>query len=153
HRLAWSAHWSGHLQPRALRSPGPRGRVGALSHLLTDHRGVPSPLPERGAVVEHDIIIRNGLIVDGTGAEPTRGDVAIRGEQITAVGHVDGRARRELDAEGRFVTPGFVDVHTHLDAQLFWDRAATPLSFHGVTTVVLGNCGVTFAPCRPKARG
>src|SRR5262249_57798932 len=130
----------------------PWGRGPPLSPSDRPARFHPSRLLERGAVVEHDIIIRNGLIVDGTGTEPTRGDVAIRGEQITAVGHVDGRARRELDAEGRFVTPGFVDVHTHLDAQLFWDRAATPLSFHGVTTVVLGNCGVTFAPGRPHAR-
>ena len=97
----------------------------------------------------HDIVIRGGEVVDGTGAGPRRADVAVDGDRITAVGTVDDRGRRELDAEGRLVTPGFVDIHTHLDAQLFWDPAATSSCWHGVTTVVLGNCGVTFAPVRP----
>ncbi|MFI0355021.1 amidohydrolase family protein [Actinomadura sp. 9N407] len=97
----------------------------------------------------HDIVIRGGEVVDGTGAAPRRADVAIDGDRITGVGEVAERGRRELDAAGRFVTPGFIDVHTHLDAQLFWDPAATPSCHHGVTTVVMGNCGVTFAPVRP----
>jgi N-acyl-D-amino-acid deacylase len=97
----------------------------------------------------HDIVIRHGEVVDGTGAGPARADVAIDGDRITEVGVVDGRGGREIDAAGRIVTPGFVDIHTHLDAQLFWDAAASSSCWHGVTTVVLGNCGVTFAPVRP----
>jgi N-acyl-D-aspartate/D-glutamate deacylase len=97
----------------------------------------------------HDIVIRHGEVVDGTGAPPAGADVAIDGDRITEVGAVTGRGRREIDASGRIVTPGFVDIHTHLDAQLFWDPAASPSCYNGVTTVVLGNCGVTFAPIRP----
>jgi N-acyl-D-aspartate/D-glutamate deacylase len=97
----------------------------------------------------HDIVIRGGEVADGTGAEPRRADVAIDGTRVTAVGTVEEKGRREIDASGKLVTPGFVDIHTHLDAQLFWDPAATPSSGHGVTTIVLGNCGVTFAPVRP----
>ena len=98
----------------------------------------------------HDIVIRHGDVVDGTGAAPVRADVAIDGDRITEVGAVDrpGRAGRSTP-RGRIVTPGFVDIHTHLDAQLFWDPAASSSCWHGVTTVVLGNCGVTFAPVRP----
>lgn len=97
----------------------------------------------------HDIVIRGGDVVDGTGSAPTRADVAIDGDRVTQVGVVGGRGEREIDATGRLVTPGFVDIHTHLDAQLFWDPAASSSCWHGVTTVVLGNCGVTFAPVRP----
>jgi N-acyl-D-amino-acid deacylase len=97
----------------------------------------------------HDIVIRGGEVIDGTGAAPRSADVAIDGDRITAVGVVEAPGRRELDARGRIVTPGFVDIHTHLDAQVFWDPDATPSCWHGVTTVVLGNCGVTFAPVRP----
>ncbi|WP_106398762.1 N-acyl-D-amino-acid deacylase family protein [Actinocorallia populi] len=101
----------------------------------------------------HDIVIRHGEVVDGTGAPPRRADVAVDGDRITAVGEVGERGRREIDAAGRLVTPGFIDVHTHLDAQLFWDPDATPSCHHGVTTVVMGNCGVTFAPVRPGREG
>jgi N-acyl-D-amino-acid deacylase len=97
----------------------------------------------------HDIVIRHGDVADGSGAAPVRADVAIDGDRITEVGVVSDRGERELDATGRIVTPGFVDIHTHLDAQLFWDPAASSSCWHGVTTVVLGNCGVTFAPVRP----
>jgi N-acyl-D-amino-acid deacylase len=97
----------------------------------------------------HDIVIRHGDVVDGTGAAPVRADVAIDGDRVTEVGVVPDRGKREIDASGRLVTPGFVDIHTHLDAQLFWDPAASSSCWHGVTTVVLGNCGVTFAPVRP----
>ena len=100
----------------------------------------------------HDLVLRNGLVVDGTGAEPVRADVAIDGDRITTVGAVDDRGTREIDAEGRYVTPGFVDIHTHLDAQLAWDPIATSSCWHGVTSAVLGNCGVTFAPCKPHDR-
>ena len=98
----------------------------------------------------HDLVIRNGNIVDGTGAEPRPGDLAIDSGIITAVGEVDGRGRREIDAEGLAVTPGFIDLHTHLDAQIGWDPQMTPISWHGVTTALMGNCGVTFAPCKPR---
>ena len=97
----------------------------------------------------HDIVIRNGQIVDGTGALPFPGDLAIDGDQITALGEVSERGQREIDAEGHMVTPGFVDLHTHLDAQIGWDPDLTPVSWHGVTTALMGNCGVTFAPCKP----
>ena len=100
----------------------------------------------------HDIVIRGGELVDGTGAEPVRGDLAIDDGLITAVGEVDGTGKREIDAEGHLVTPGFVDLHTHLDAQIGWEPTMTPVSWHGVTTALLGNCGVTFAPCKPSDR-
>jgi N-acyl-D-aspartate/D-glutamate deacylase len=100
----------------------------------------------------HDLVIRNGNVVDGTGAEPITADVAIDGDRVTTIGDVDGRGKRELDAEGRLVTPGFVDIHTHLDAQLAWDPIGSSSCWHGVTSVVLGNCGVTFAPCKPEDR-
>jgi len=97
----------------------------------------------------HDIVIRGGEVADGRGGDPVRADVAIDGTRITAIATACGRGRREIDAGGKLVTPGFVDIHTHLDAQLFWDPDATSSCFHGVTTVVMGNCGVTFAPVRP----
>ncbi|HVU73591.1 MAG TPA: amidohydrolase family protein [Mycobacteriales bacterium] len=97
----------------------------------------------------HDVVIRGGSVVDGTGAGPRPADIAIDGDRITAVGTVPDGGERTIDASGRLVTPGFVDIHTHLDAQLFWDPIASPSSWHGVTSVVLGHCGVTFAPVRP----
>lgn len=100
----------------------------------------------------YDIIIQNGTIVDGTGNKPTRGDVAISGDKIAAVGDVDGTAKRTIDAEGQLVTPGFIDIHTHLDAQITWDPIASSSCWHGVTSIVMGNCGVTFAPCKPGDR-
>ena len=98
----------------------------------------------------HDIVIRGGEIIDGTGAEPVAGDLAIDGDSIVAVGQVHGKGKREIDARGLAVAPGFVDLHTHLDAQIGWDPEMTPVSWHGVTTALMGNCGVTFAPCKPK---
>ena len=100
----------------------------------------------------HDLVIRSGKIVDGTGAEAAPGDVAIDDGLITAVGKVDERGKQEIDAEGHVVSPGFIDLHTHLDAQIGWDPALTPVSWHGVTTALMGNCGVTFAPCKPSDR-
>jgi len=97
----------------------------------------------------HDIVIRGGELVDGTGSEPVPGDLAIDDGLITAVGKVEGKGKQEIDAKGHAVTPGFVDLHTHLDAQIGWDPSLTPVSWHGVTTALLGNCGVTFAPCKP----
>jgi N-acyl-D-amino-acid deacylase len=99
----------------------------------------------------YDLIIRNGTIVDGLGGEPYIGDVAVRGGVIAAVGSVNGsEATREIDATGQLVTPGFVDLHTHYDGQSIWSERLTPSSAHGVTTVVMGNCGVGFAPCRQE---
>jgi len=100
----------------------------------------------------HDLVVRGGQLVDGTGREPTPGDLAIDDGTITAVGSVDGHGTREIDAAGMMVTPGFVDLHTHLDAQIGWDPDLTPVSWHGVTTVLMGNCGVTFAPCKAEDR-
>jgi N-acyl-D-aspartate/D-glutamate deacylase len=99
--------------------------------------------------VTHDLVIRGGTVVDGSGAPPVRADVALDGGTVSEVGQVDDRGREELDADGCVVTPGFVDPHTHLDAQLCWDPAATPTCLHGVTTVVLGICGFGIAPCPP----
>ena len=95
-----------------------------------------------------DYLIRGGTIVDGTGAAPRRGDVGIRGDRVVAVGKVDEQARETFDADGLVVTPGFVDPHTHYDAQLYWDGYATPSSVHGVTSVLGGNCGFTLAPLK-----
>ena len=96
----------------------------------------------------HDLVIRGGTIVDGTGGQSFQGDVAIDGGLISAVGKIDGKGREEIDATGRIVTPGFVDVHTHYDGQATWDAEMAPSSWHGVTTVVMGNCGVGFAPAK-----
>ncbi|HIG39630.1 MAG: amidohydrolase family protein [bacterium] len=100
----------------------------------------------------HDIVIRNGNIVDGTGDEPYIADIAIDGDTITAIGQIDGKGKEEIDANGNAVTPGFIDLHTHLDAQIGWDSTLTSVTWHGVTTALLGNCGVTFAPCKPEDR-
>lgn len=98
---------------------------------------------------EIDLVIRGGLVVDGTGAEPFPADVAVAQGRILAVGTVAAPARETIDAEGRVVMPGFVDIHTHYDGQVTWENRLVPSSSHGVTTVVMGNCGVGFAPCRP----
>jgi N-acyl-D-amino-acid deacylase len=98
----------------------------------------------------YDVVIRNGTIVDGLGGEPYVGDVAVSGGVIAAVGAVDGEGTREIDASGLLVTPGFVDLHTHYDGQAIWSDRMTPSSAHGVTTAVMGNCGVGFAPCRAE---
>ena len=97
----------------------------------------------------HDLVIRGGTVVDGSGGKPFTADVAVDGGLITLVGKVDAQGREEIDATGLIVTPGFVDVHTHYDGQATWDAEMAPSSWHGVTTVVMGNCGVGFAPARP----
>ena len=96
----------------------------------------------------HDLVVRNGTVIDGSGFPARRADVAVDGARITTVGPVEGSAKREIDATGLLVTPGFIDPHTHLDAQLCWDAMATPTSLHGVTTVLMGMCGFGIAPCR-----
>ncbi|CAN5629119.1 amidohydrolase family protein [soil metagenome] len=97
-----------------------------------------------------DLVLRNGLIVDGLGGEPFLGDVAVSGGVIVAVGAVTGTGAREIDATGLLITPGFVDLHTHYDGQAIWSDRLNPSSAHGVTTAVMGNCGVGFAPCRTE---
>src|SRR5690242_13555005 len=100
-----------------------------------------------------DLVIRNANIVDGTGAPAFHGDITIDGDTITSVDAAGtaGKATREIDADGRLVAPGWVDVHTHYDGQVTWDPEVTPSSWHGATTVVMGNCGVGFAPARRGA--
>jgi len=100
----------------------------------------------------HDLVIRNGKVIDGSGQPAIAADVAIDGDRIVAVGEVSDSAWTTLDAQDRLVTPGFIDPHTHLDAQLFWDPLGTPACWNGTTTVVLGNCGVSFAPVRERDR-
>ncbi|MCB1686952.1 MAG: amidohydrolase family protein [Halioglobus sp.] len=100
----------------------------------------------------HDMVIRGGKVYDGTGADPVMADVAIDGDRIAVVGVVEQRGREEIDATGKIVTPGFVDIHTHFDGQVTWDPLLAPSSYHGVTTIVTGNCGVGFAPCKPEQR-
>jgi N-acyl-D-aspartate/D-glutamate deacylase len=102
--------------------------------------------------MSHDLVIRGGTVVDGTGTEPFLADVAIEGEQIVEIGKVGGKGKREIEAGGLTVSPGFIDLHTHLDAQIGWDPQVTSVSWHGVTTALLGNCGVTFAPCKASDR-
>ena len=98
----------------------------------------------------HDLIVRNGTIFDGTGAAPFEGDVAVSRGRIVAVGQVSGSGTEEIDAKGKIVTPGFVDIHTHYDGQATWDSRLSPSSIHGVTTAVFGNCGIGFAPVKPE---
>jgi len=100
----------------------------------------------------HDIVIRGGTIIDGTGRAPFAGDLAIEGERIVGAGGRQGPARREIDATGLLVTPGWVDAHTHYDGQAMWDPLLAPSCWHGVTTAICGNCGVGFAPVRPQHR-
>ena len=100
----------------------------------------------------HDIVIRGGTIMDGTGKAAFSGDVAIADGRITGVGGKRGPARREIDATGLMVTPGWVDVHTHYDGQATWDPLLAPSCWHGVTTILFGNCGVGFAPVKKHHR-
>ena len=103
-------------------------------------------------ISEYDLVIRNGTVIDGTGKPGFRADVAVRRDKIVAVGKVPGAGREEIDATGKLVTPGFVDIHTHYDGQAIWESLTEPSCSHGVTTVVTGNCGVGFAPCKPQDR-
>ena len=100
----------------------------------------------------YDLLIRNGLVIDGTGAPGRHADVAVTDGKIVEIGRLDGGARQSIDAADCVVSPGFIDPHTHYDAQICWDGAVTPSSWHGVTSVVMGNCGVGIAPCQPESR-
>ena len=100
----------------------------------------------------HDLLVRNGTIIDGTGAPRYRADLAIAGGRIAEIGKINGGAKRVIDASGLIVSPGFIDPHTHYDAQICWDPLVTCSSWHGVTSVIMGNCGVGLAPCKPAER-
>ena len=100
----------------------------------------------------YDVVIKDGRIYDGSGLPSFTGDVAINGTEIVEVGRINGSARRVIHADGLAVSPGFIDFHTHMDAQLLWDPLATSSCFHGVTTLIPGNCGLSLAPCRPEDR-
>ena len=103
--------------------------------------------------MEYDLIISGGAVIDGTGADGIRADIAISAGRIARIGELDdATTARTIDASGKVVTPGFVDLHTHLDAQVGWDPLMSSSSYHGVTTAMIGNCGVTFAPCSEKNR-
>ena len=99
-----------------------------------------------------DLVIRGGTVVDGSGLGGYRADVGIVGDRIALVGRIKEQGAREIDADGLVVTPGFIDAHTHMDAQIFWDRQGSNSCWHGVTTVVMGNCGFTLAPVQSDAR-
>jgi N-acyl-D-aspartate/D-glutamate deacylase len=103
-------------------------------------------------MTQFDLVIRNGLVLDGSGGEGRHGSVAVRDGVVAAVGDVEGSATRTIDADGAVVAPGFVDIHTHYDGQATWDEHLAPSAWHGVTTIVMGNCGVGFAPVRPSDR-
>ncbi|MDH4042268.1 MAG: amidohydrolase family protein, partial [Gammaproteobacteria bacterium] len=98
----------------------------------------------------YDLVIRNATIVDGTGKPSFTGDLAVSGGRIAAVGAVPGPGRQEIDAAGKLLTPGWVDVHSHMDGQATWDPLCSPAANHGITTLVMGNCGIGFAPCEPN---
>src|SRR3984957_6158451 len=97
----------------------------------------------------YDLVIRGGTVIEGTGQPARTADIAVADGLIVDVGRLDGQTRRSIDADGALVTPGFVDIHTHFDGQATWDRHLTPSCWHGVTTAILGNCGVGFAPVQP----
>src|SRR5438445_3601474 len=100
----------------------------------------------------YDLVIKNGTVIDGSGLPGFRADVGVRHGRIVSIGRIRERGRETLDAEGHVVCPGFVDGHTHMDAQVFWDQLGTNSCWHGVTTVVMGNCGFTLAPAHDDAR-
>ena len=93
-----------------------------------------------------DLLIKNGVLIDGSGLPRHRADVAVQHGRIVSIGRIRGGAREVIDADGRVVSPGFIDGHTHMDAQVFWDPLGTCSAYHGVTSVVMGNCGFTLAP-------
>ncbi len=105
-----------------------------------------------GTELKYDLLIKNGLVIDGTGTPGRQADVAVANGKFVEIGNPDGSAKQTIDAGDCVVSPGFIDPHTHYDAQICWDVAVTPSSWHGVTSVVMGNCGVGIAPCKPESR-
>ena len=101
----------------------------------------------------YDVVIRGGQVVDGTGSEPRRADVAILGDRVAEIGEVSGNGKQTIDAEGKLVSPGFIDIHAHMDAQVMWDPLASSPCWHGITTMLNGNCGLSLAPVRPEEAG
>lgn len=100
----------------------------------------------------YDLVIRNGTVVDGSGLPAYKADIAVRGSKIEKIGRISDAAAKEIDADGRIVAPGFIDPHTHFDAQLLWDGFAKPALSHGVTTIVPGNCSLSLAPLKAEHR-
>src|SRR5580698_9505731 len=107
-------------------------------------------IPESDMTAKFQTVIRNGTVADGQGGPLREVDIAVANGRIAAVGRIDGAGAEEIDAKGLLITPGFVDIHTHYDGQATWDSRLAPSSWHGVTTVVMGNCGVGFAPVRTQ---
>src|SRR5438093_1648873 len=132
-----------------LHRPATPGKTVEMSVPVECWRGGAERLEGRSMA---DRVSRGATLCDGTGAEPVRGALAVAGDRIIALGRVPERGTREVDGTGLVLAPGFIDLHTHYDCQLFWDPFATPSPWHGVTTVVTGNCGFTIAPCRTADR-
>src|SRR6184192_748276 len=132
-----------------LHRPATPGKTVQMSVPVECWRGGAERLEVRSMA---DLVIRGATLCDGTGREAVRGDLAVEGDRIIALGRVPERGTTEVDGTGLVLAPGFIDLHTHYDCQLFWDPFATPSPWHGVTTVVTGNCGFTIAPCRSADR-
>src|SRR5690606_32892121 len=139
-------------RPRYLREGRPSQRTsGVVARSVSDleHHLLGSAHRSRRGGRMHELVIRGGTVVDGTGAPATTADVALSDGRITAGGRAGGPAARAVHAGGGVAAPGWVDIHTHYAGQVTWDAGLTPASWHGATTVVMGNCGVGFAPVRP----
>jgi N-acyl-D-amino-acid deacylase len=141
-----SEHIAPYLMKRKISFARSAYRRQSIGRIVPAHQTV------RRTLTMHDIVIRGGTIIDGTGAPAFTGDIAVDGRQIASLGDKAEPAHRVIDADGMLVTPGWVDVHTHYDGQATWDPILAPSSWHGVTTILFGNCGVGFAPVRPHHR-
>ena len=143
--------------PRSeLSKTGPTDVLGHDFERFTEpaNREIMEPIPrERFALMPHDLLIINGTVIDGSGGAGIRADVSVSNGRITGIGELASEEAAEIiDAEGHVVSPGFIDGHTHMDAQVYWDPLGTCSSYHGITSVVMGNCGFTLAPSRADAR-